>query len=264
LKTFLVLFLLVAFAHADYREQFDGQLDQRDFPGMEKTLADWKRSSPGDMEWRVASGSYFYQKGLAAGDRRFLFQALAHWQAALQSDPWRLDVGFALARLYQDLGEFESQYGLLAQTLQSADNGWRNLRWAGGQKLPKRSSKLIPETLAGYTAYYFGLHTREGDEEALRLARLSATFYPYRPSAYASMATYFSRQEDWPHTLKYLLIASQKDPKDSLVLCNIGDTLRKCGKKKAGRIYYQRVVALNNDPEMVEKAGRELGTKNGK
>ncbi len=185
--------------------------------------------------------------------------SLPYWKSALLRDPWRLDVDFALARLYQDLGDFEAQYGLLAQTLQSADKGWKNLRWVEGQKLPKRSSKLIPETLRGYISYYFNLHTPEGDEAALRLARLSITYYPGRSYTYGSIATYFSRRGDWARALKYLLIASLKDPRNSQAIWGIGNILVELGKKKEAGIYYQKVIDLNDDQELVEKAKAKLG-----
>ena len=255
----LILIALPSIAHSDYREEFYGQWKQKDFPAMEKTLADWNRSDSNNLEWQVASGYYFYEKGLGTADRRLILQSLSCWKSALLADPWRLDVDFALAQLYQNLGDFEAQYGLLAKTLQSADKGWRNLRWVEGQKLPKRSSRLILETLQGYIDHYFGLHTEEGDEEAHRLAKLSITFYPNHFSTYNLIATYFSRQKDWARTLKYLLIASLKNPKDSQALCGIGDTLSELGKRKEAGIYYQKVIDLNNDEEMVEKAEEKLG-----
>jgi tetratricopeptide (TPR) repeat protein len=226
---------------------------------MKKTLVDWKLSTPNDSEWLVAAGNYYFNKGLTDSDKKELLQAFPYWKNVLYLNPWRLDVDFDLAQLYQALGEFENQYGFLAQTLLSADKGWRHLQWTGNAKLPKRSSRLIPEYLQAYIDHYFGLHTEEGDEEAHRLAKLSITFYPNHYSTYNSIAVYFSRKKDWARTLKYLLIANLKNPKDSQALCGIGDTLAELGKKKEARIYYQKVIHLNNDGEMVEKAKEKPG-----
>ena len=224
---------------------------------MERTLKDWQSSGSGGTELKLARGAYYYLQGLEKGDRPLLLQALAEWKSAQASDPWRLDVDFALARLYQDLGDFEAQYGLLAQTLQSADKGWRNLRWVDGQKLPKPSSKLIPQTLRETIAYYFSLKTAEADENALRLSRLSLTFYPNRSTTYRSIATYFSRRGDRPHTLKYLLIAHQKDPRDPSILRAIAGNLARWGKKREAGIYYLQAADLEKKRGKWGKPGEQ-------
>lgn len=258
-KTLLIFFVFFAVAHADYRERFYDQLDQKDFPGMKKTLVDWKLSTPNDLEWLVAAGNYYFNKGSTGADEQELRQAFPYWKNALQLNPWRLDVDFDIAQLYQDLGEFENQYGFLAQTLKYADKGWRRLQWINNSKLPRRSSRLIPEYLQTYIDHYFSFHTEEGDEEAHRLAKLSITFYPNHFSTYNSIATYFSRQKDWARALKYLLIASLKNPRDSQAFYGIGDALAALGKRKEAGIYYQKVIDLNNDGRWVEKAREKLG-----
>jgi tetratricopeptide (TPR) repeat protein len=259
LKALSIFFLFFTCARADYLERFNGQLKQQDFPGMEKTLADWKLSTPGDLEWLVASGNYHYQKGLTGADNQETLQAYPYWRQALQSNPWRLDVDFDLARLYQALGQFENQYNFLAETLLFADKGWPHLQWAGNAKLPKRSSRLIPETLQAYIDHYFGQNTQGGDEKALRLARLSATFYPHRSQTYHAMATYYSRRKDWPHTLEYLLRANRINPKDRRVLNEMGDTLAALGKKKEAGIFYQKAIDLKHPKQIAEKAGEKRG-----
>ncbi len=260
MKTLLIFFIFFTGARAeDYQEKFYRQLEQKDLPGMQKTLADWKLSVPDDLEWLVASGNYYFNMGLTDANQEELLRAFPYWKNALHLNPFRLDVDFDMAQLYQALGEFENQYSFLAQTLQSADKGWRHLQWMGNTKLPKRSSRLIPEYLQACTDHYFGLHTEEGDEEAHRLAKLSITFYPNHFSTYNSIATYFSRQKDWARALKYLLIASLKNPKDSQALYGIGDALVALGKRKEAGIYYRKVVDLDNDRGLVEKAREKLG-----
>lgn len=258
ISVLMILIVFPSIAYSGYREDFYQEWEQKDFSRMEKTLEDWNRSDSTNMELRVAYGHYFYAKGLAENDRRFMLRSLPYWNSALVTDPWRLDVDFDLAQLYQDLGDFEDQYDLLAKTLQSADKGWRNLRWINGQKLPKRSSKLIPGALQGYISHYFDLHTEEGDEDAHRLAKLSITFYPNLSYAYDSIANYFFRRKDLARGLKYLLIASLKNPKDSQALCGIGDILVELGKRKEARIYYRKAIRLNNDAEIVKKAKEKL------
>jgi tetratricopeptide (TPR) repeat protein len=86
------------------------------------------------------------------------------------------------------------------------------------------------------------------------MIRLAVTYYPNYPYFYNSLAAYYSTREDWPHTLKYLLIACDKDPQESLFVFNIGNALAGMGKNKEARIYYRQVVKMNQYPELVDAA----------
>src|SRR5579883_1148146 len=52
----------VCLGEPEYPLRFNAQLSLQDFPGMENTLKDWRKSRPNDPEWLVAQGSYFYSK----------------------------------------------------------------------------------------------------------------------------------------------------------------------------------------------------------
>lgn len=283
------LLMIFSFApcHAGFQEQFAAQWDQKDIHGMEKTLKDWRHADPGDEELLVASGDFFYVKArrqarghtqpLPEGsppvvrihscqedadppgnpsdwNRSLLTQAVTCWQSALALQPFRLDLYFHLADAFQRLGDFESQYGVLAQGLQYADRNRKALMWSGDGKLPKRSRRLIPEWVHSTVAYYLGLGDSKSIERTKRLARLTITFYPGHPYAYNSLAACYAANEDWPYTLKYLLLASRQAPRDSLVLCNIGNVLARLGKRKGAKVFYGKVVELNRDPESVRIA----------
>ncbi len=173
-------------------------------------------------------------------------------------EPPRLDLRFDLARLYQDLGDFEAQYAILSQAVQYADKNRKKLEWADGEDLPERSSELIPEVLQECAVHYFDRKDPEDDEKALRLMRLSITYFPNHPYAYNSIAIYFFNKKDWPRTLKYFLIANQKDPRDGLVLGNIACLLGEMGKKEDAKIYWRKVLDLDNDPELMAQAKQQL------
>ena len=288
---FLPLLLGSVPVFAAYPEQFYVQWENRDRSGMEKTLAGWKESGPKE-EGRLAAEGYYFSvliprkaPGLSLDsgmentdgldpvllsieapppdpsrfDGLLMSKAVSCWKAALQNDPWRLDVRLSLARLYQDQDDFESQYGLLARTLQISDKGWRNLEWLEGGRLPQRSSRLIPAAMQVFITRCFDRNTEEGDQEARRLARLTLTFYPRQAQAYRSLSVFFVRRQDWPRAVKYLLIANQRAPEDSPILCSIGDILDRLGKKREAGIYYRRVIALHNDGASMERARKQLG-----
>jgi len=292
-RVFLLFFLPFGLCHGgpDYSSHVQLHVNRQDFAGMEKTLRDWHRSNPGDMEWLVAAGDYDYLKAQdkaptlcapssretpvvwlqvpavqrdppgknpAYFDHPLMSQAVTCWRKALFSCPWRLDLCFKLSRLFQDLGDFQSQYDTLANGFQYLDKNRRNLKWVDPDFLPP--STAIPPRLRETIAFYLGQDKPEAQDNAHRLIRLGITFFPQDPYFYNSLAAYYSAKEDWPHTMKYLLIASGKAPKESLFVFNIGNTLAGMGKKKEAKIYYRQVVQENQYPDCVEAAKNFLAT----
>ena len=293
-RRFLLLFFLpfgLCRGGTDYSSQFNAQFDRQDFAGMEKTLRDWRQSDPRDMEWLVAAGDYDYLKAqdkapllsepsvqetpvvwvqaqaAPAGppsknpvyfNRPMMSQAVTCWRKALFSCPWRLDLCFKLARLFQDLDDFQSQYDTLADGFQYLDKNRRSLKWVDPKFLPL--STAIPPRLEETIRFYLGQDQPEAWDKAHRLIRLGVTFYPNDPYFYNSLAAYYSAKGDWPHTMKYLLIASDKNPKESLFIFNIGNALAGMGKKREARIYYRQVVKKNQYPGCVEIAEDFLKT----
>jgi tetratricopeptide (TPR) repeat protein len=273
-------------ATPDFQGQFNLAFQQGNFPGMEATLRSWESTCPDDVEMLEAYGSYYYnqsKKGATASqdklvpreditlagktaktpdrmrfNRDGMLKAADYWKKAIRLYPWRLDLCFWLAHLYQDMDDFEAQYQTLAESLQYADKNRKKLRWEKNAVLPERASKFIPESMQSYENYYFGQQKLPSDEKAFRLAKLIITFFPNHPSAYNSMAAYFWFKNDWEHALKYLIIANQKDPRDCLVLNNIGNILVKLNQRKEAKIYYRKVVRLNQDGEYVANAKKRL------
>lgn len=295
-RSLLLLFAAcgVCLGQPDYSLQFNSQLSQRDFAGMEKTLADWRKSRLDDADWFSARGNYFYllaqkdapvlsKPGIAdkpvvwcptpaitadppARDPAYfksslVSQAVTCWQAAIASHPQRLDLPFDLARLYQETGNFDAQYDVLANALQYSDKNRRNLQWKGNQDLPQPVTLLIPPLLQSSISFYLGQGRPESWAKAHRLIRLAVTFFPNDPFFYNSLAAYYSTQGDWPRTMKYLLIASDKAPQESLFIFNIGNALVGMGKPREAKIYYRKVVKMDQNPEYVETAKTHLNFK---
>ena len=273
---------------SSYQETFYGLLGKRDFSPAEKILAEWENSQPGDVETLVAHGILFYARARRGEgnpvpsspvetllhpprtrpedrawvqvpfDRRLLLRAKPYWKKALESSPDRLDLYFRLANLSGGLGDFESQYDILAKALQRADRRSRKLVWVNGGELPEPASKLIPETLQGYAAHYLAQPQGQGMERARRIAKLSMTFYPRHPAAYHSLAAYCAWKEDWPRALKYLILANRRDPKNGGILNDIGNLLAQLGEPEEAKIYFGKTVGLDNDPQNTAWAQKRL------
>src|SRR5690242_10496609 len=137
----------LCYGEPDYSLQFCAQLARQDFSGMERTLKDWRKSQPTDVDWFAAQGNYFYllaQKGAPVlsqpaivetpvvwcptaepptdppgknpsyFNRPLVSRAVTCWQTAIASHPQRLDFSLNLAQLYQEMGNFDAQYDVLA------------------------------------------------------------------------------------------------------------------------------------------------------
>ena len=254
-KIFLILILAAlavsARAETDYYGLFYTQMDLKDDSGMEITLKQWTAERPNDAELSAAQGEYYEFLSLMG-------KAVSSWISAIRRNPNRLDYYWRLARLYQSMENFEAQYSTLAEALQYADRRPGRIRWKGGKKLPLPNGEFIPYLLQGFMTHYFKQHKTDSDEKALRLARLAVTFFPAHPYAYNCMAAYYYGRQDWSRALKSLLLANVKAPRDSLVVRNIGNTLLSMGKFREAKIFYRKVVALNNDKKNVAAAKMRL------
>jgi len=279
-----------SFGASDYKARFEVPWQKRDFPAMAQVLREWRTARPKDLELLVAYGDYFYSKGgqeleplegsLTVGgillkkkpprslsglvspavprNLELLRQAGPCWKAALRSHPWRLDISLNLAFLYQALGDFEAQYAILADALQYADKHRSRLKWEREEGLPLASKTLLPEILQDFAGRYLLRERSSETEQAFRLARLNETFYPDYLETYNVMAAYFHFKKDGPFTLRCLLMAYEKNPKDSVILLNIANVLLGLRKKEPAVIFFRKVVELDNDRECVSRARKKL------
>ncbi len=276
-------------ATLDARGRFYEGLPHRDFGKMERALKDWEKDHPEDAEVLLARGLYFQakaQKGkktplpippreevlllhpskwpdapqgtLEKLDPKLAPKAVRYWRRAVQLYPWRLDLYFKLAGLYQELDDFDSQNDILGRAFLYADKNPSRLKWENNEELPLPYKKFASEKIEAIIEGYFKQHRHEEDVKALRLSKLLITFFPNNPYGYNFIASYFALQPDWPYTLKYLMLAYQKNPENSLVLDNIGSTLLKLGKKKEARMFYKKVISLDQDEVMVRFAKERL------
>ncbi len=182
------------------------------------------------------------------------------WSRDLQTQPDRLDLILSLAKADQALGWFETQYALLAQTLQKIDQKEANFQWSPGQELPDSPAHLLSTALLESEAFYFN-QGPDQTEKASRLARLAMTYNEQDPYAYNALAVCHQIQGNSQHTLKYLLIALSRDPQNCMVLGNIGRLLSSLGKKKEARIYFKRVISLNREPDETKEVKAYLRIK---
>jgi tetratricopeptide (TPR) repeat protein len=168
--------------------------------------------------------------------------------------PYRLDIGMGLAYLLREVRAQPKCCSTLLDILKYAPKNASKLEWKDGGPLPEPAGEYIPRLMQGYTSSFFKLDTKEGDELCRRLCQRLIQAYPESPFAYNMLAALSDAHGDKKSTIKYLLAAHQKAPKDALVLFNLATTCRASGDNSSALKYFEQVVTLSPDEEMKNSA----------
>jgi tetratricopeptide (TPR) repeat protein len=102
------------------------------------------------------------------------------------------------------------------------------------------------------------LQTKEGDALCRELCEALVSAYPGHPYAYNILAALCSAKEDYKGCVKYLQMALEISPDDTLVVLNLADSYRRMGDKGAAKGYYERVLSSKASAEERAEARRAL------
>jgi len=180
---------------------------------------------------------------------------------ALKRFPNRIDIGMGLAYMLRELDTQKDCLDVLLQVLQNAEKNPNNLKWKNGEPLPEPSNTFIPELMQGYTGSFYRLENKEGDALCNSLCEAIIRAYPDHPYAYNILGALCSANKDDEGCAKYLLIAYQKAPSDSIVILNLANTYRRLGDKKEAELYYKLALASKPSEDIkaeVESSLREI------
>ena len=86
----------------------------------------------------------------------------------------------------------------------------------------------------------------------------SAEQFPDHPYAPNDVAVYYSVQGDNAKTREWLEKANKIDPKDTLVMRNLGYVCAKMGDNAAARKWYEAVIKAEPDGEYAARAKEAL------
>jgi tetratricopeptide (TPR) repeat protein len=127
-----------------------------------------------------------------------------------------------------------------------------------GEPITDPADKFVPEKLHSYGMYYEKKDTREDDQRFLKIAMLATEQYPNHPFAYNDVALYYSNTGDRKKTREWLEKAHQVDPKDGLIIFNLGRISAEAGDKVAARKWYEESIMADPEGEHVEAAKEAL------
>ncbi len=160
--------------------------------------------------------------------------------------------------MMQEAGRADDQLETLTKMIAAAKAAPDKLLWLKGEPLSEPADVFVPEKLHSYGIYYVRKENEDDDERFAKIAHLAAKHYPEHPYAYNDIALYHSVKKNQPETRKYLELALQKNPKDTLVLMNLAETCLKMKDNAKARECYRFVIRLNSNPEHTAGATKAL------
>lgn len=261
-------------AEQDYAARFKELRERKADAQIEPLLNEWREKRPNDPDAWITSANYYFNQrqvmisrkkpqkgdfsltdktGKQAGSISFESDEAATKRAAdlLQQAttkfPDRLDIWCGLAFVYQESGDFDSEFSTLQRMVSYARDHLAQLRWLNGENLPEPADHFIPGKLHSYGMYYEKKENPEDDKRFLKIATFAAEQFPGHPYAFNDVALYYSIAGDNAKTREWLEKANRINPKDTLVLMNLGQICSKLGDNRDARKWYQEVLKV--DPE---------------
>jgi Flp pilus assembly protein TadD len=128
------------------------------------------------------------------------------------------------------------------------------LKWLKGENLPQPPDQFIPEKLHSYGLYYEKKENPKDDKRFLEIAKFSAEQFPNHPYAFNDVAMYFSLIGDNAKTREWLERANRIDPKDTLVMMNLGHICSKLGDSRNARKWYEEIIQVDPTGEDAQQA----------
>jgi len=287
----LVLFSVPGTAPAeDYAAKFKQLQEQKAADEQIDSLLDeWRAKQPDDPDGWITSANYYFNQsvapmlstkpaekgdygltdkktGNAAGSITFRpnvaqtsRDAKAILQEATTKFPDRLDIWCGLAWMNQEGGDFDNELATLKEMVAYSREHSTQLKWLKGQPIDQPEDQFVPEKLHSYATYYAKKENPEDDKRMLKIATFSAEQYPNHPYAFNDVAVYYAINKDFAKTREWLEKANKVDPKDTLVIRNLGYVCAKLGDNAAARKWYEAVIKTEPDGENTAAAKEALG-----
>jgi tetratricopeptide (TPR) repeat protein len=269
-------------AEQDYAARFKELREQKADAQIEPLLNEWREKRPNDPDaWITGANYYFNQRqvmistkkpqkgdfsltqkktGKQAGsisfeaDRGAIKRAAELLQEATAKFPDRLDIWCGLAFIFQETGDFDSEVATLKRMVAYAHDHAAELRWLKGEPLAEPADQFIAEKLHSYSLYYEKKENPEDDKRFLQIAMFGTEQFPNLPYAFNDVAQFYYVSGDKKKAREWLEKASKVDPKDTLVLMNLGSVSMKLGDPGSARKYYEEVVEVDPDGEYAQDA----------
>lgn len=176
----------------------------------------------------------------------------------LSKFPKRLDIGLGHAHVRFKTGDAKGAVATLRQLLKLAATPGTEFLWTGNAALPGPVGEVLPEAIQGYTAPLFQAETEESDALCKQLLDATVATFPEHPYAYNLLAALADAKGDKDGSYRFLKLAAEKAPEDTLVLNNLADAHLARGKKAEAIAVYEKIIKLEPDGEAAAAAKEAL------
>ena len=191
-------------------------------------------------------------------DTNAMKKALSFLDEGVRRNPHRLDIFTGRAHLYRTMGDLKGE--LIALESLAKDPKPKNGKYetGPGRILEGEIEDYQVDMLASYAREHLQMQNEADDRAGKAVAELLIKIFPKRPHGYNFMGALASYEGNWTEVKKWLLLALEQDPDDSLVIANLGYCYEKLGDTNSSIEQYKRVINLNNNPEQVKRAKAKL------
>lgn len=273
-------------AEQDYAARYQELREQKAETQIEPLLTEWREKKPNDPDAWITSANYYCNQrqtmmsakkpakgdfvlkdpktGKLAGSISFeqdpasVKRAAGLLEEATSKFPDRLDIWCGLAFIQQESGNFDGEFSTLKNMVAYARAHPADLKWLNDEKLPQPADQFVPEKLHSYGLYYEKKEDPKNDQRFMQIAMFSAEQFPNHPYAFNDVAMYYSLKGDDAKTREWLEKANKIDPKDALVMTNLGYICSKMGDNGAARKWYEAVIKAEPDGENTARAKEGL------
>jgi tetratricopeptide (TPR) repeat protein len=218
-----------------------------------------KPAGPGDLTLSdEKTGEAVGSIAAAEADPELMKPAIAALVEGTRRFPERLDLRFGLTRLYQEVDDFDRFLAALDEAAAYAAAHPTELRWHDGAPLDQPPERMVPEVIQSYAHDYFDTEDEAKGKRFGAITQIAVARYPKHPYAYTSLAVYWYSRGDSEKALGYVATAHDLDPRDGLVLLNLGRIQLELGHPTEGRAALEAVAGSDADDEMKAEAKRLL------
>lgn len=296
-KAILIFLLIVktTFSSAQYKhlEEFKKCLEQNDTLQQFYILRDWEKFNNNDPELYTAYINHYYTKAKTiylslestpsteeslqvtdslgntqhlneriAFNHKLVDQGLAYIDEGIRRFPNRLDMRFGKIYVLKKVGRYNEFTQEVIKTINHSDLIKNQWTWAENKAVPD-AKKFF---LSSIQNYVLDLYDTENDDLLDNMKLISESVLRYNPAhveSYSNIAVVFLHKKDAEKALKYLLIAQQMSPKDSIILSNIAKAYV-MKNDKLNAIKYYELVKQHGDPDMQNFANEQITELNKK
>jgi len=172
--------------------------------------------------------------------------------------PYRMDIRFGIAYMYQFLDDFENQFKVISDAITYGKNNPDKLRWKDNTELPEPPVVFLSGTLYDYSVEEYQKETPKGDERYLRLSQLLTDNFPEHPSSFKNIAFYYYNVKNWEKSMLCFEKALSAHPRDKDVLYNLAENYIKLNHIDKGKACLENIIKLDLDKDLTEYAKKRL------